>query len=146
MLKFIGHKIITEEEKSIMTQKQKGYLALGGLILLLAGGMFGSEPLYNTIEKLTAKKVSYVPGTYEGTAEGFGGEIKAVVTITESGIESVKLTGDDETPELGGEALPELEKKFVEAQSAKVDAVSGCTYTSTGAINAVNAALQQAVK
>ena len=34
------------------------------------------------------EKVSYVPGTYEGSAQGFGGEVKATVTIGEDGIEN----------------------------------------------------------
>ena len=88
---------------------------------------------------------SYKPGTYEGTAQGFGGEIKAVVTIGTSGaIESVELTGDDETPGLGLDALKTLAPAFEEAGSAEIDGVSGCTITSSAAMEAVGAALDQA--
>ena len=52
-------------------------------------------------QEAAAEAVSYAPGTYEGSAQGFGGEVKATVTIGEDGIETVELVGDDETPELG---------------------------------------------
>ncbi len=62
----------------------------------------------------------------------------------DAGIESVELSGSGETPELGGEALKKLGPAFVEAGSADVDAVAGCTITSDAAKKAVQAALDQA--
>ena len=44
----------------------------------------------------------------------------------------------------GGEALKKLGPAFVEAGSADVDAVAGCTITSDAAKKAVQAALDQA--
>lgn len=127
-----------------MTQKQKGYVGLGAMVVLAGVTIFGSTPLYNMIDTVAANSVSYAPGTYTGSAQGFGGEITVTVTIAENGIETVELVGDDETPELGGEALKKLSKKITEAQSVQVDAVSGCTITSDAAIEAVNQALGQA--
>ena len=66
------------------------------------------------------------------------------MTVSESGIESVELKGDSETPELGGEALKKLAPAFAEANSSKVDAVAGCTVSSDAAMNAVQQALDQA--
>ena len=83
-------------------------------------------------------------GTYEGTAQGFGGEVKAVVVIGAGGIESVELKGDAKTPALGGAALEQLGSAFVQAGSAKVDAVAGATISSNAAMEAVQAALDQA--
>ncbi|MCI9148486.1 MAG: FMN-binding protein, partial [Hungatella sp.] len=92
-----------------------------------------------------AEAVSYVPGTYEGSAKGFGGDVTAKVVIGESGIESVELTGKDETPGLGADALEKLEGAFVEAGSADVDGVAGATISSDAAKKAVEAALEGAV-
>lgn len=127
-----------------MTQKEKGYVGLGIMLVLAAGTVIGSDPLYNAIDSMTAKKVAYTAGTYEGTAQGFGGEVKAVVTVTETGIASVELTGDDETPELGGAALEKLASAFTEAGTADVDGIAGATISSDAAKQAVQAALDQA--
>ncbi len=91
-----------------------------------------------------AEAASYVPGTYEGSAKGFGGDVTAKVVIGESGIESVELTGKDETPGLGADALEKLEGAFVEAGSADVDGVAGATISSDAAKKAVGAALEGA--
>lgn len=127
-----------------MTQKQKGYVGLGVMLVLAAGTVLGSDPLYKAIDKIGVEKVDYTPGTYVGTAEGFGGEVVATVAISGSGIESVELKGDGETPALGGAAMEQLAPAFVEAGSAKVDAVSGATITSNAAMEAVGQALDQA--
>ena len=43
---------------------------------------------------------------YTGTAPGFGGEVKVSFTLDENGrITGVKVTGDQETPAIGGQAL-----------------------------------------
>lgn len=78
-----------------------------------------------------------------GTADGFGGTIKAEVTVDESGkITDLVLTGEDETPDIGGKALPELQKAIVAAGTVEgVDGVSGATYTSKGVFDAVRNAL-----
>lgn len=127
-----------------MTQKEKGYVGLGVMLVLAVGTVLGSDPLYKAVDAIGAEKVSYAAGTYTGTAQGFGGPVEAKVTVSESGIESVELKGDSETPELGGEALKKLAPAFAEANSSKVDAVAGCTVSSEAAMNAVQQALDQA--
>ena len=62
-----------------MTQKEKGYVGLGVMLVLAAGTVFGSEPLYKAIDTMSAEKVDYTPGTYVGAAQGFGGEVVATV-------------------------------------------------------------------
>ena len=55
------------------------------------------------------------------------------------------LTGEGETPEIGGKALPELEKAYLGVSSADaVDGVTGATLTSTGVKEAVQNALNEA--
>ncbi len=127
-----------------MTQKQKGYAGLGAMLVLAVGTIFGSEPLYKAIDTMTAEKVDYTPGTYVGSAQGFGGEVVATVTVGNKGIEAVTLTGAGETPALGGTALEQLAPMFVEVNGSKVDAVSGSTISSEAAMAAVQQALDQA--
>ncbi len=127
-----------------MTQKEKGYVGLGVMLVLAAGTVLGSDPLYKAVDSIAAGNVSYTAGTYTGSAQGFGGPVTATVTVTDSGIESVKLDGSGETPELGGAALEKLGPAFVEAGTSKIDGVAGCTITSNAAMEAVQQALDQA--
>lgn len=83
-------------------------------------------------------------GEYTGTANGFGGEIKAVVTVAEGKITDVVLTGDKETKEIGGAALDQLQKAIIEKNSADIEVVSGATITSNAVIDAINLALNNA--
>lgn len=80
-------------------------------------------------------------GTFEGTGKGFGGEITATVELADGKISSVKLDGPEETAAIGGKAIKDLEKAFVEKQSADVDMITGATETTEGSIEAVKAAL-----
>ena len=83
-------------------------------------------------------------GTYTGTASGFGGEVKAVVTVVGGRITACTLTGDKETPAIGGAALPKLQAKVLAAGSTEIDGVAGATMTSNAVKAAVAAALAQA--
>ncbi|HCW55072.1 MAG TPA: FAD-binding dehydrogenase, partial [Erysipelotrichaceae bacterium] len=80
-------------------------------------------------------------GTYHGEAQGFGGIVSADVTFDNGKITDVVLTGDKETPTIGGAALDELKKQVLDAGSAEIDGVSGATHTS----DAVKEAVQQAI-
>ena len=84
-------------------------------------------------------------GTYTGTAAGFGGEVKAVITVVGGKITACTLTGDKETPGIGGAALDVLKGQVEAAGSADIDGVSGATLTSNAVKDAVAAALAQAV-
>ena len=77
-----------------------------------------------------------------GEAEGYGGPIKAEVTLEGDKIVDLKLTGDQETPGIGGAALETLQAAIIEKGGIDgVDAVSGATWTSNGVFDAVRAAL-----
>ena len=47
-------------------------------------------------------------GTYTGVAAGFGGEVKAVITVVNGKLTACTLEGAGETPAIGGAALPKL--------------------------------------
>lgn len=83
-------------------------------------------------------------GTYEGTGQGYGGDIVAKVTLSAEKIESIEVNAEKETPSLGGQAVLLLADEMVNVQSSQVDAVAGATRSSEGLIEAVNAALKAA--
>lgn len=127
-----------------MTQKQKGYVGLGVMLALGVGTVLGSDPLYKAIDVMSTEKVDYTPGTYVGSAQGFGGEVVATVAVGAGGIESVELAGAGETPGIGAAALEQLPAAFVESNSSMVDTVAGATISSNAAMEAVQQALDQA--
>ena len=78
----------------------------------------------------------------KGQAEGYGGPITAEVTLDGDKIVDLKLTGDQETPAIGGAALEALQAAIVENGGLDgVDAVAGATWTSNGAFDAVRSAM-----
>lgn len=79
--------------------------------------------------------------TLEGTAEGFGGEVKVTVTVNGDDITEVVAVGDSETAGIGSNAIEQLPTKISEADSTEVEVVSGATVTSNAIIEAVNNAL-----
>ena len=85
----------------------------------------------------------YTKGTYTGTSQGFGGEVTVEITVDANSITDVVITGDNETPSVGGAALEELTEQ-VKANGAEIDGVSGATFTSTAVKNAAADALAQA--
>lgn len=127
-----------------MTQKEKGYVGLGVMLALGVGTVFGSDSIYKAIDTLSAEKADYAPGTYVGSAQGFGGEVVATVTVGAGGIENVELAGAGETPGIGAAALEQLPAAFMESQSSKVDVVAGASISSNAAMEAVQQALDQA--
>ena len=86
----------------------------------------------------------YTPGTYEAAAQGFGGDVKVSVTVDESAITDVAITGDSETPEVGGAALETLKQQILDAQSAEIDGVAGASITTGAVKEAAAKALEQA--
>lgn len=87
----------------------------------------------------------YAPGVYTASANGFGGMVDVTVTIGDKGgITDVTAVGPDETPDVGGAAIPILVSQILQRQSADVDVVSGATYTSNAVREAAAAALAQA--
>lgn len=103
-----------------------------------------SGPIYNSLEN---KRIQNLADggevvTATGEAEGYGGAIRAEVTLTGDKIIDLKLTGEGETAEIGGEALKTLRESIVVAGGLDgVDGVSGATWTSNGVFGAVRAAL-----
>ena len=77
-----------------------------------------------------------------GEADGYGGPIQAEVTLDGDKIVALKLTGDKETPSLGGVALEKLTEAILASGTLEgVDVVTGATLSSNGIMAAVKNAL-----
>ena len=91
----------------------------------------------------TAAQTEAPSGTVvTGEAEGYGGPVKAEVTVDGDKIVGLTLTGDKETPEIGGKALEALQEAILKSQGLEgVDAIAGATWTSEGVFQAVRTAM-----
>ena len=105
------------------------------MALLIAFGMTG-----------TALAGSYTDGSFTGSAQGFGGDVTVEITVENGEVVNTEITGDSETPEVGGAALEELAQQITDAQSSEIQGVSGATLTSgavkEAAAQAFSAALE----
>jgi uncharacterized protein with FMN-binding domain len=101
----------------------------------------GSPP---TAKTSTAKNLT-VNGTVAGTRWG---PVQVQVKIQNKRITDVRVLrrpdGNDRDDEINGYALPQLRAEVLQAQSARIDAVSGATVTSGGYLESLQAALDAA--
>lgn len=83
----------------------------------------------------------FAPGTYTGSAMGFGGPVELQVEVSAEEIVSVHVGANNETLGIGSRAVESLPAAMVEQQTADVEAVSGATVTSKALVFAANYAL-----
>ena len=96
---------------------------------------------------MNAGPFSTIPdGTYEGSAQGYGGEVVIAVTVENGYIVKLEAVSFDNEDEAWWEQAVALLETIPEEQTANVDVVSGCTYSSAGIINATKAALASATE
>ena len=86
----------------------------------------------------------YVPGSYEGSGQGFGGEVTVRVTVTEREITDVEIlshAGEDAAYfSYAAQLIPDI----LEEQTWDVDVVSGATFSSNGIKDAARSAVEAA--
>jgi flavocytochrome c len=85
-----------------------------------------------------------INGSFEGTAAGMQGPIKANITVKDSKITDIIFTENSETQNVTIVAFERIPKQIIENQSLSVDAVTGATLSSFGIINAVTDAAKAA--
>ncbi|HSL85467.1 MAG TPA: flavocytochrome c, partial [Bacteroidales bacterium] len=88
-------------------------------------------------------EIQFTPGTYEGSAKGFHGDITLTVTVDEEKITDIQAE-HTETEGLGDNAIDSLIASAKEKNSLALDIMSGATYSSEGFIAALEAALVKA--
>ena len=99
----------------------------------ILGGSAGSAGLYND-------------GVYEGTGEGYKGELNVSVTVYGGEITDIEITEfrDDSVYIRRASSLIE---DIIDCQSTEgIDTVSGATYSSRGLLEAVDNALERSEK
>ena len=87
---------------------------------------------------------TYIPGTYEGTAEGISSTVKVTMTFSESAVTDVVVDTSGETASYGAAAADELREQLMAAGSAEIDGVSGSTVTSKAVMKAAQNCYAQA--
>lgn len=110
-------------------------VGLSSLLALSLAGCAGSS---------AANDSGLKDGTYTSQQQGFGGPVTVELTIKNGEIADVELTGDKETPTVGGAALDTLKENILSSKSSDFDLVSGATYTSTAVQKGVADDLAQA--
>ena len=83
-------------------------------------------------------------GTYEASAEGYGGTLTIETTFTESEIEKIEVVESSETVGIGDSAIESLTDQAIENQTLALDAVSGATLSSEAFIEALEDTVKQA--
>ncbi len=86
----------------------------------------------------------YQDGTFEGTGEGFGGEIRIHLTVTSGRIADIQVLSAEKEDSSYLSMAEGIIADIIDAQSAEVDTISGATYSSAGIRQAVMQALEQA--
>jgi len=88
--------------------------------------------------------LGFTPGTYTGSGKGYGGQVQARVTFSETGITDIRVGQQRETAHVGDVAFQTLPARIIAANGLNVDAVSGATMSSFGLKEAVLDAADQA--
>lgn len=87
---------------------------------------------------------TYKDGTYIGSAQGFGGEVKVKVTVSGQKISAIDITQASGEDEAYLSMAKDIIGTMIDKQTPEVDTISGATYSSTGIKNAVTQALEGA--
>lgn len=111
------------------------------LACVLAGALLLSG-CSNTAASGSAGK--YTAGTYEATAQGYGGSVTVTMTVDADSITDVKVVGENETEGVGSKAIEQLPGAILEAQSCEVDGIAGATFSSDAVLAAAKDCLAQA--
>ena len=92
----------------------------------------------------TSKTALYTPGVYKAVAKGFGGDITVTMTFDADKIKEVSISGEHETPGVGGRAVKLLPDVILEKQSSDVDGLSGASFSSKAILLAAKDCIAQA--
>lgn len=127
-------------------KKRNSGNTLGLCLMILAAviTIIIAFPVTDGIRKSIKDNIKYIAGTYSASEKGFGGRVKAIVTVGENGIEDISFEGAKETPDIGGAAVEKLNAQMKTALDTEIDSVSGATVTSTALKRALKKALLKA--
>ena len=114
-----------------------------------AGPQGSSEASPTTASGPSTTLPATAHGTFTGsTVDTRWGPVQARITVANGRITAVDVvqypTGNPKDREINADAVPELVDETVQAQGADIDMVSGATVTSTGYVQSLQSALDQA--
>lgn len=113
------------------------------LIFAMVFTSVGCESKQEKPEEANVSENKIEDGTYEGKGKGKGGDISLEMEIKDDQIKSIKVLDHNETDGFE-KAMDTLTESIVASNSLEVDMVSGCTLTSTGFMEAIKNALENA--
>ena len=116
------------------------------------GATFTSTAVLEALNKVLSEDsapaadaaMTFTPGEYEATAQGYNGPTTVKVTFAEDKIEKIDIVSTVETAHVGDIAFDIMIPEMIEANGSGVDAVSGATFSSRALRTAVNDAAEQA--
>ena len=125
---------------------RKGFLKIAAAAAM-SGVTAGALAACNTASSSTAASGAagtYIPGTYEGTAEGISSTVKVTMTFSDSAVTDGVVETSGETASYGAAAADQLREQLMAAGSAEIDGVSGSTITSDAVMKAAKSCYAQA--
>ena len=125
---------------------RKGFLKIAAAAAM-SGVTAGALAACNTASSSTVASGAagtYIPGTYEGTAEGISSTVKVTMTFSDSAVTDVVVDTSGETASYGAAAADQLREQLMAAGSAEIDGVSGSTITSDAVMKAAKSCYAQA--
>ena len=114
-------------------------LAITGIYQI--GAITVSSPLAGISSLTAVSQGKYVDGTYEGTAQGYRGEIKVKVKVSGGQITSIDVESYSDDEQFFSRAKNTVINEILSGQTTDVQTVSGATFSSRGIIQAVANAL-----
>ena len=104
----------------------------------------GGEEAISEAAGEEAAGLTFTPGTYSATAEGYNAPVSLDVTFDEGAITDITVTSSAETAQVGTVAYDIMIPEILECNGIGVDSVSGATFTSRALKTAVTDAAEQA--
>ena len=119
----------------------------------VSGATYSSKGLLEAVEQAiypektengtdVTSQIQLKDGNYEGTANGFRGEIKVEVTVKDQKAEKIRILSYYDNEEYLFHVAPAVITEVLENKPLDTDAVSGATYSCNGLTKAIENALQ----
>ena len=114
-------------------------LAITGIYQI--GSITVSSPLTSISGMTAVSQGQYVDGNYEGSAQGYRGEIKVKVKVSGGSITSIDVESYSDDEQFFSRAKNTVINEIISGQTTDVQTVSGATFSSRGIMQAVANAL-----
>ena len=114
-------------------------IAIAGVYKL--GTVTVKSPIADVTGITSASQGQYIDGTYEGSAQGYRGEVKVQVVVSGGVISSITVESYRDDDDFFNRAKDTVISEIISGQTVDVQTVSGATYSSRGIIQAVANAL-----